>query len=281
MLKINDLHKRFGETTAVNGLSLSIEKGEIFGLLGPNGAGKSTTVNMAVGFLAPDRGEISIAGKGSPVDPNVRKLLGVAPQELALYDELSGHENLQFFGSLYGLSKSVLRKRIDEVLQDVGLEDRSADQVKGYSGGMKRRLNIAVALLHKPELLFLDEPTAGVDPQSRNKILETTQRLAKEGTTIVYTTHYMEEAERVCDRVAIVDCGKIQAIDTVDALISEHGGQNTLVVDLKDETLRLQTESPLDELNRLASEHHLERFHIERPTLEQVFLNLTGRSLRD
>ncbi|MBL4633352.1 MAG: ABC transporter ATP-binding protein [Kofleriaceae bacterium] len=281
MLQIKELHKRFGATVAVDGISLSIEKGEIFGLLGPNGAGKSTTVNMAVGALQPDSGEICIAGQGAPSKPEVRRMIGVAPQELALYDEMSGVENLHFLGSLYGLSRTTLRTRIGEVLEEVGLQDRGGDRVGGYSGGMKRRLNIAAALIHNPSLLFLDEPTAGVDPQSRNKILETTERLAKEGTTIVYTTHYMEEAERVCHRVAIVDGAKIKAIDTVANLISEHGGQDTLVVEFQDETLRLQTEKPLEELNRLAAERAFERFHLERPTLEQVFLNLTGRSLRD
>lgn len=281
MLQIKELRKKFGATVAVDGISLSIEKGEIFGLLGPNGAGKSTTVNMAVGFLQPDSGEICVAGQGSPSEAEVRRNIGVAPQELALYEEMSGVENLQFMGALYGLSRTALRTRSFEVLEEVGLLDRGADKVGTYSGGMKRRLNIAAALMHKPLLLFLDEPTAGVDPQSRNMILETTERLAKEGTTIVYTTHYMEEAERVCQRVAIVDRAKIQAIDSVENLIAEHGGQNTLVVELEEETLRLKTEKPLDELNRLASEHTFERFYLERPTLEQVFLNLTGRSLRD
>lgn len=281
MLQIKELRKKFGATVAVDGISLSIEKGEIFGLLGPNGAGKSTTVNMAVGFLQPDSGEICVAGQGSPSEAEVRRNIGVAPQELALYEEMSGVENLQFMGALYGLSRTALRTRSSEVLEEVGLLDRGADKVGTYSGGMKRRLNIAAALMHKPLLLFLDEPTAGVDPQSRNMILETTERLAKEGTTIVYTTHYMEEAERVCQRVAIVDRAKIQAIDSVENLIAEHGGQNTLVVELEEETLRLKTEKPLDELNRLASEHTFERFYLERPTLEQVFLNLTGRSLRD
>ena len=281
MLEFIDIHKRFGDTVAVAGLSLEVKAGEVFGLLGPNGAGKSTTVSIAVGMIAPDDGQVLVGGKGEPSDPEIRRRIGVAPQELSLYSELSAQENLRFFGALYGLSRRALEERANEVLRSVGLEDRRADRVGGFSGGMKRRLNIATALMHEPELLFLDEPTAGVDPQSRNAILDLVEKLSDQGTTVVYTTHYMEEAERVCGRVAIVDKGKVLAVDTVDQLIDAHGGQSVLVAELADRTIRMATEDPLAELNRLADEHSLRRFHVERPTLEQVFLNLTGRSLRD
>jgi ABC-2 type transport system ATP-binding protein len=281
LLRLTHLHKRFGKTVAVADLSLEIRKGELFGLLGPNGAGKTTTVHMALGFIEPDQGEIVIAGTGAPTQRKVRRLIGVAPQELSLYSDLSAEENLRFFGALYHLSGKKLSTRIDEVLTTVGLSDRRDDRVGTYSGGMKRRLNIATGLMHEPELLFLDEPTAGVDPQSRNAILETAKALRQQGTTVVYTTHYLEEAEQVCDRVAIIDGGRLLAIDTVANLISKHAGPGTLVVELANETIRIQTDAPLTELNQLSSTHTLIGFHVERPTLQEVFLNLTGRSLRD
>jgi ABC-2 type transport system ATP-binding protein len=282
LLKLTNLHKRFGDQVAVNGLSLEVQKGEIFGLLGPNGAGKTTTVHMAVGVLEPTEGSVlvGVSAQGAPTAKNIRRLIGVAPQELSLYENLSAEENLHFFGSIYNLKTSKLHSRIDEVLDIVGLSERREDLVKTYSGGMKRRLNIATALMHEPELLFLAEPTAGVDPQSRNAILEMTQDLRNQGTTIVYTTHYMEEAERICDRIAIVDHGRVLQTNTVDKLIDEHGGQSTLVVEFVDEVIRKQTDSPLAELNQLSTQRTLRRFHVERPTLEQVFLNLTGKSLR-
>lgn len=281
MLTLTNLRKSFGSIVAVDDLSLSVRRGEVFGLLGPNGAGKSTTVSLAVGLLAPDAGQVRIEGLGNPADPAVRQRIGVATQSLALYDLLSGAENLRFFGEVYGLSGAPLAKRVAWCLDFVGLTDRKADRVGAYSGGMKRRLNLAAALVHDPDLLLLDEPTVGVDPQSRNKIFENIETLHREGRTVIYTTHYMEEAERLCQRIAIVDHGKLLATGSVDELLAEYGVTPTLVVQTNGETLRLQTTDPLSELNRIASTTKIDSFHLERPTLEQVFLRLTGRSLRD
>ncbi|MDO8677693.1 MAG: ABC transporter ATP-binding protein [Acidobacteriota bacterium] len=204
MLTLTDLRKTFGKTVAVDGLSLSVRKGELFGLLGPNGAGKSTTVSLSVGLLAPDSGQVSIEGLGNPMEPAVRQRIGVATQAVALYEQLSGEENLRFFGEVYGLSGATLSSRVAWCLDFVGLTDRKGDRVGTYSGGMKRRLNLAAALVHEPDLLLLDEPTVGVDPQSRNKIFENIETLHREGRTIIYTTHYMEEAERLGDRTAYI-----------------------------------------------------------------------------
>jgi ABC-2 type transport system ATP-binding protein len=248
MLTFTDVRKSFGKTVAVDALSLSVRKGEVLGLLGPNGAGKSTSVSLAVGLLAPDSGTVTIEG-GNPSDPAVRQRIGVAPQALAIYELLSGEENLRFFGRVYGLSGAALDARVAWCLDFVGLTDRRKDWAGAYSGGMKRRLNLAAALVHDPDLLLLDEPTVGVDPQSRNSIFESIEALQREGRTVIYTTHYMEEAARLCDRIAIVDHGTLLALGTVDDLIAAHGGEATVVV--------------------------------QGPTLEKVFLNLTGRSLRD
>lgn len=281
MLRLTNLRKVFGATVAVDGLSLSIERGEVFGLLGPNGAGKTTTVNMAVGLLRPDQGTIDLNGAGPPDRPDVRRMIGVAPQALALYDELTGEENLSFFGKLHGLSGRELAERVGWALEFVALTDRRRDFVRTYSGGMKRRLNIAVAVIHDPPLLLLDEPTVGVDPQSRNAIFENILALRKQGRTIVYTTHYMEEAQRLCDRVGIIDNGKLLALDTVEGLIAAHGGTSVLFADRGDGEIRVETDDPLRELMRLQNESPLRRFRLERPDLERVFLHLTGRELRD
>jgi ABC-2 type transport system ATP-binding protein len=281
MLTLSNVRKSYGKLVAVDGLSLSVRKGELFGLLGPNGAGKSTSVSLAVGLLAPDAGTITIEGHGNPADPEVRRKIGVAPQALSLYDLLTGEENLRFFGEVYGLSGARLDQRVRWCLDFVGLTDRKADRVGGYSGGMKRRLNMAAAVVHDPELLLLDEPTVGVDPQSRNKIFESIEMLHREGRTIIYTTHYMEEAERLCERIAIVDAGKLLALGTLEELLATHGGPPTLIVQSGGQEQRLQAVDPLAELNRIAAHSSIERFQMERPTLEQVFLRLTGRSLRD
>jgi ABC-2 type transport system ATP-binding protein len=281
MLTLKDVTKRYGATVAVDGLSLEIGRGEIFGLLGPNGAGKSTTVHLAVGLIAPDGGEVSMAGAGSPEQPAVRKKIGVATQALSLYELLSADENLQFFGRLYGLDGAKLRERVTWSLGFVGLLDRRGDRVRTYSGGMKRRLNLAAAVLHDPEMILLDEPTVGVDPQSRNLIFENIQALHAEGRTIVYTTHYMEEAARLCDRVAIIDQGKLLALDTVPKLIAAHGGASILIVETPEGERRIETHDPVAALNKAAAESTVTSFHVERATLEQVFLNLTGRKLRD
>lgn len=294
MINVQGLKKRFGERTAVDNISFEIEKGQTFGFLGPNGAGKTTTISMLVGLLAPDNGQIEIAG-GNPSLPETRMRIGVAPQALSLYDNLSGEENLRFFGSLYRLSGARLRERVAWALELAGLTDRSRDHVAAYSGGMKRRLNIAVAMLHDPQVLLLDEPTVGVDPQSRNHILETISALAKNGLTIIYTTHYMEEVERLCQQIAIMDRGKILANESKDKLLSRFGGDAkvrivlanspenvTLPAPPTDGVLEFRTSRPFDELSEL---HHqgveFSEVHIGKPDLENVFLNLTGRSLRD
>jgi ABC-2 type transport system ATP-binding protein len=281
VLNFVNVRKSYGKLVAVDGLSLSIRKGELFGLLGPNGAGKSTSVSLSVGLLTPDSGSVSIEGYGNPSEPAVRQKIGVAPQALALYDNLTAEENLRFFGEMYGLAGAKLDERVKWCLDFVALTDRKTDRVVGYSGGMKRRLNMAAAVIHDPELLLLDEPTVGVDPQSRNKIFESIEALHREGRTIIYTTHYMEEAERLCDRIAIVDAGKLLALGTLNELVATHGGAPTLIVKTNGEERRVQTDDPLAELNRIAAQTTIERFQMERPTLEQVFLRLTGRSLRD
>jgi ABC-2 type transport system ATP-binding protein len=281
MLRLRNLEKCFGDVTAVDGLSFDVRKGEIFGLLGPNGAGKTTTVHMAMGLLMPDRGSVEIEGYGAPTAAAVRTKVGLAPQALAVYDGLSGEENVGFFASLYGLRGRRLRERVTWALDFVGLADRKRDRVGAYSGGMKRRLNLAAALVHNPELILLDEPTVGVDPQSRNLILENITSLRRDGRTIVYTTHYMEEAERLCDRVAIMDHGRLLAEDTVVNLMAAHAGAPVLVTEVDGREVRVATPDPVGELARLAREAPVGRFYVERPSLEQVFLHLTGRALRD
>ena len=281
MLSLRGLHKRFGNVIAVDGLSLEVRRGEILGLLGPNGAGKSTTIHMAVGLVTPDQGTVEVAGRGSPRQPGVRRLLGVAPQALAIYEALSPEENLRFFGRVQGLSGRALAERVDWALSFSALEDRRRDRAGGLSGGMKRRLNLAAALVHDPELLMLDEPTAGVDPQSRNAILDRVVELRTLGRTVVYTTHYMEEASRICDRVAIVDHGRVLALGTVADLISSHGGDPVLVVREGGVERRLPTRDPAGDLARILAAGAVEDFRVERADLEAVFLNLTGRRLRD
>ena len=281
MLILENIRKKYGETVAVDGLSLAIHPGEVLGLLGPNGAGKSTTVNLAVGLLSPDAGRVVIDGTGDPRLPAVRARLGVAPQAPALYAMLSGAENLRFFGEVYGLTGNTLSDRVKWSLDFVGLSERASDRVSTYSGGMKRRLNLASALVHDPELLLLDEPTVGVDPQSRNQIFENILALKRLGRTLIYTTHYMEEAARLCDRVAIIDKGRLLALGTVPELLAAHGARPTLVAQTDRGELRVETSDPLAELNRLAAAGGVTSFQMEGATLEQVFLHLTGRSLRD
>ena len=281
MLTLHNVTKRYGRTVAVDHLTLDVRRGEVFGLLGPNGAGKTTTVSMAVGLLRPDSGDVRIGDFGAPTSPAVRNRIGVAPQSVAVYDDLTGAENLLFFGRIYGLAGDTLNEAVDRALAFVGLSDRRGDRASTYSGGMKRRLNLAAAVLHDPELVLLDEPTVGVDPQSRNAIFDNIAALRERARTIVYTTHYMEEAARLCDRVAIVDRGRVLACDTVPNLIRQHGGAPVLVAEVDGAEQRLAASNPLGELNRLAAGGTLGAFHVERPTLEQVFLHLTGRQLRD
>ncbi|MDD5191201.1 MAG: ABC transporter ATP-binding protein [Dehalococcoidales bacterium] len=244
-LTVRNLHKSFNGNKAVNDVSFDINRQEIFGLLGPNGAGKTTTIRILSTVLAPDSGEATIGGLStSKQSADARKLIGVCPQDLALYEDLSARDNLIFFGRLVGLSSQEAKTQMLQNLTLMGLEERAKDKVSKYSGGMKRRVNLAIALMGKPELLFLDEPTVGIDPQSRNKIFETILGLREKGMTVLYTTHYMEEADRLCDRIAIMDGGKIVAMDTPRHLKAQFGEP-------------------------------------EKTSLEDVFLKLTGRSLRD
>ncbi len=281
MLELDGVCKRYGETVAVDGLSLEVRKGEVLGLLGPNGAGKTTTVHVMVGLLEPDQGTIRLAGRGSPSEAAVRRSIGVATQALSLYEDLSGEENLTFFGRIQGLSGARLKERTREALDFVGLEDRRKGPVGTYSGGMKRRLNLAVALVHDPDVLLLDEPTAGVDPQSRNSILEKIHALRDAGKTVVYTTHYMEEAQKLCDRVAILDHGRLLALDSVARLLERHGGDSRLIAETEGGEVRVETRQPIEALRELDAKVPVRSFRMEGPDLESVFLNLTGRSLRD
>jgi|KBSSwiStaDraftv2_1062776.scaffolds.fasta_scaffold579856_1 ABC-2 type transport system ATP-binding protein len=290
MLTLHNLRKAFGSVVAVDGLSLAIPRGEVFGLLGPNGAGKSTTINMAVGLVAPDSGTVTLEGGHNPAQPLARRMIGVCPQSLAIYEELTGAENLRFFGSMYGLAGPQLESRVIELLRLVGLSDRASDRARTYSGGMKRRLNLAAAIVHDPPLVMLDEPTVGVDPQSRNALYDIVRGMRASGRTVLYTTHYMEEAERLCDRVGIIDRGKLLALDTVDRLIAAHGGTSVVIVqregtDGVPNEERIPTADPVAivsrELAATGSRAPARGLRIERPDLEAVFLNLTGRTLRD
>jgi ABC-2 type transport system ATP-binding protein len=296
MIKVEHLHKRYGNLVAVDDVSFELKSGETFGLLGPNGAGKTTTINMLVGVLTPDGGAITVDNAGEPVHPDVRLRIGNAPQALALYDDLTAAENVTFFGRLYRLSGRHLADRVAVSLEIVGLTDRQNDLVKTFSGGMKRRLNLACAIVHDPPILLLDEPTVGVDPQSRNLIFERIESLKSEGRTIIYTTHYMEEAQRLCDRVAIIDHSRILAMDAVDGLIESHGGRSVIEAELDrvpdspeslpghldGATLRIESDRPLEDVARLAREGvGFLKLQVHRADLETVFLNLTGRRLRD
>ncbi len=287
MLVLRNLRKRYGALTAIDDVSLELRRGEIFGLLGPNGAGKSTLVQFVAGLLDADEGEVFLddfggIGGGIIEGAAMRARMGFAPQQLALYPQLSGVENLNFFGGLYRLSGDLLATRVRQALAFVGLSDRKDDQVHTYSGGMARRLNLAAAILHAPDFLILDEPTVGVDPQSRNRLLDNIESLARDGTTILYTTHAMEEAERICHRVAIMDSGRILAVDTIGGLLDAHAGPPVLTVEIDGHTRTLPCDHPLDALNELSAHGETPTyFAVLRPNLEQVFLTLTGKELRD
>ncbi len=303
MLQAIALEKAYGTLKAVDGVSLEAERGQVIGLLGPNGAGKTTTIGMLAGLVTPDAGEVRICGERILGDTSpVKRRLGLVPQELALFDELSAMANLELFGALYGVTAA---KERDRVLDLVGLRDRAKDKTGTFSGGMKRRLNLAAALLHDPDVLLLDEPTVGVDPQSRNAIFDNLETLKAMGKTLLYTTHYMEEAARLCDRIAIMDHGKLIANDDLAGLLRRVPVSSFVLVELEEdgftgiEVLRSmvlevslhgrQLRLGLDRLDSLpelllwlsangASYAHVQS---ERPTLETVFLQLTGRSLRD
>jgi len=272
--------KRYGERVALDDLNLQVRRGEVFGLLGPNGAGKTTTMHIAAGLLAADSGSVSVLG-GDPRDPKVRQRCGIAPQKLSLYEDLSGRENLDFFAQTFGLRGAHRRERVAAALCFVALEDRQHDRVATYSGGMQRRLNIAAAIVHEPTLVLLDEPTVGVDPQSRNAIFDNVLALKRAGDTVLYTTHYMEEAERLCDRIAIVDQGRVLALDTLDGLLRAHGGEARLSVERAGHNETLHGDDPLQLLAAELAKGPVDAFQLRRPTLEQVFLSLTGRQLRD
>lgn len=296
MILAENLRKTFGPLVAVDSVSFEVPTGQVFGLLGPNGAGKTTTIQMLVGIVRPDGGRVQIAGSTDPTRPEVRRRIGLAPQSLAVYGRLTAAENLAFFGKLYGLRGRALRRRIEWALDFAGLTERRDDRVETYSGGMKRRLNMAAALIHDPAVLIFDEPTVGVDPQSRNRMFDSFETLKTHGRTIIYTTHYIEEAARLCDRVAIIDHGRLLACDTVDRLIAAYGGKsavtaelarpprdpNSLPGPLEGSTLRFDTDHPLEDIGRLtAAGVEFVTLRVDRPDLETVFLTLTGRRLRD
>jgi len=300
MIRIEGLQKSFGEVRAIDGVSMDIHRGETFGLLGPNGAGKTTTILIIVGARRADAGDVWIDGQWDPSQPAVRRRIGVAPQALAVYRELSGIENVLFFGRVYGMRGKALRERANWAMEQAGLSDRAKHRVGAYSGGMQRRLNMACALVHDPDILLLDEPTVGVDPQSRNHLFETVETLKARGKTIIYTTHYMEEAQRLCDRVAIMDHGKLLAVDSVDRLIYEHGGQAIVTAAVEHAPadvglpraiegghssnggLRFESNDPMAQVLDLSARGvRFGTLKIDQPNLESVFLNLTGRSLRD
>ncbi len=281
MIQFIDVFKTYEDTAALKGLSFRVNRGEIFGLLGPNGAGKTTTVHILAGILPFDRGVVLIHDKNIQDKPDICKTIGIAPQALSLYENLTAEENIAFFGRLFGLKGNVLKQSVRDALNFVQLAAWADKRVKKFSGGMKRRLNLAAAIVHHPEILILDEPTVGVDPQSRNAIFDNIRRLKDEGCTIVYTTHYMEEAQQLCDHVAIIDHGRLMACGTVLELIARFGNQNVLVVETENGVKEFKTNDPLSVLENLKGKETILNFRLERSNLEQVFLNLTGHSLRD
>ena len=309
VLRATDLRKRFGAIEAVKGVSLEIHEGETYGLLGPNGAGKTTTISMICGLLTRDGGEVTLDGR--PIDVgavSAKAGIGFVPQELAIYPDLTARENLEFFGRLYGIGGPTLKARVSEVLDLIGLTERAKDRTGTFSGGMQRRLNIGIGLLHQPRLLLLDEPTVGVDPQSRNAILDSIATLGKAGMAILYTTHYMEEAERLCDRVGIIDGGEIRAEGTRRELVALIGQQDLVRLtvtgnvpaavaavqavdgvvhaDAREGELEIQVANAHRMLPRLLDTVEdagasVRGVDLVSPDLESVFLHLTGRALRD
>jgi ABC-2 type transport system ATP-binding protein len=305
MLQLRSVTKRYVALVALDDVSLDIAEGEFFGLLGPNGAGKSTLMSLVAGLRAPTSGTLALAGKPITTgDSSTRTALGLVPQSIALYEELSAEQNLRIFGELYGLRGAELRSRVDEALAAAQLTDRRRDLVKNFSGGMQRRLNLVASLLHRPQLLLCDEPTVGVDPQSRNAIFEYLEKRNREGLTIIYSTHYMEEATRLCSRIGIIDHGRIHALGPLDELLTRLPFEEEITFPVAGAGAAFATElAPHGEVSALngtcrfrpranfklsafyalAEQHGLppRLFTQQRPTLEAVFLHLTGRSLRD
>ncbi|MDD2574371.1 MAG: ABC transporter ATP-binding protein [Bacillota bacterium] len=309
LIEAKGIKKYYKKVRAVDGIDLEVRQGEILGILGPNGAGKSTAISVISSLIKPDGGDVFFKGESILKNPAViRKVMGIVPQEVAIYPDLSAAENLKFFGKLYGLRGDMLQKRIQEVLDLLGLNGRAKDAVKNYSGGMKRRVNIGAALLHHPEILIMDEPTVGIDPQSRNHILETVKELNKKGMTIIYTSHYMEEVEHLCHRIYVMDHGKVIASGTKEDLKNLMGGDDIVSLltdrasesflkelrgnlkvknaDQRDGSITLMVEKDCDILSDIfeaasKSGIKLKSLDVKTPTLEDVFLYLTGRGLRD
>ncbi len=310
MLYVNSLQRKFGETVALSDVSFQVERGTCFGLLGPNGAGKSTTISIIVGILKADSGTVTIEGKEikNATDP-IRNKIGYVPQDIAVYEDLSSVQNLKFIGSLYGLSGLKLSTAIERALETVGLVDRSKEPVRNFSGGMKRRLNIAAALVHDPELMIFDEPTVGVDPQSRNAIFDTLKALQSQGKTLIYTTHYMEEVEKLCDMVAIIDTGKVVARGSLNELyqllptsnkitvsfssvekaksaaiiFEKQGNECEVISGLNVQVPVIDMAQGMTDLVQTISSNKIQFQDIatKRATLEEVFLHCTGKRLRD
>jgi ABC-2 type transport system ATP-binding protein len=305
MVSIQKITKKFSTVVALDNISLDIQRQEFFGLLGPNGAGKTTLMNLIVGYINADRGTITIDGDAVSQDAlEIRKNIGFVPQSLALYDEMNAQENLEMFGRLFGVPENILKQRIVDQLSAVELYERRKEKVKNFSGGMKRRLNIIASMLHDPKVLLCDEPTVGVDPQSRNAIFDFLTGLNKQGKTVIYTTHYMEEAERLCSRIAIIDHGKIIALGTTDELLEKLPYEETIMITRNEITAKhrelFQEFGTLEDIDdhfelKPTNEFTLSKFfarieekkikyqwvELHRPTLEALFLQLTGRRLRD
>jgi ABC-2 type transport system ATP-binding protein len=308
MIQVHDLRKTFGDVKALDGVSFAVPEGTIYGLLGPNGAGKSTTISILAGLVAPTSGRASVAGHDVTEDgAAARRALGLVPQEVVLYEELNARENLEFFGGLYGLRGSGLRDRVNELLAAIDLGDHAKRAVEKYSGGMKRRLNMACGLVHRPRVLLLDEPTVGIDPQARLHILEMVRAIVREGTTILYTTHYLHEAEELCQRVAIIDHGRILAEGTLDDLRAAVGERDLVtlrgrfdgavvrrftsdldgaeLLSVKEDELVLAVHHGSDAVGRLlrglSELGDTREVNIRQPSLENLFIKLTGRELRE
>jgi len=308
MIRVEDLQKSYGSLRAVDGISFEIPEGELFGFLGPNGAGKTTSLSMISGLLKPDRGRVSIGEIDVWHSPKeAKRILGLVPQDLALYEELTARENLMFWGSLFHLPRSELKANIDVWLGRVGLADRAKEAVSKFSGGMKRRLNLAIGLVHNPKVVLLDEPTVGIDPQARKNILDIIREIVKEGSTILFTTHHLEEAEALCDRIAIIDHGKILETGSVEELAKVVGDGDIVSINGSFTAVQLKTILEDESVNILSAAERtatmslshggmniaalLQKFNeaeievtdisMQKPSLESVFLKLTGRELRD